>query len=239
MANSHSRKDNVLDIQSITEEIQRLSQSVAWWNKWVIGGMAATAIAASVLVIAQMMVNREAKSLSEAQERFLKLKDEKLSKELSDKGVLIAEANERAANADKKAAEAQLELAKFKAPRTLTDEQRERITRKLKPFLSTTFEVVTYSGEPEPITFSNVIVETLVKAGWVFNPNNSHGHLMGLASGVVVVIGREAGSNAGKAGAALLEALRAEGVAETKLGHDSLQINPTPIAIKIQVAKKP
>jgi hypothetical protein len=85
----------VLDIQSVTDEIQRLSQSVAWWNKWVIGGMAATAIAASVLVIAQMMVNREAKSLSEAQDRLLKLKDEKLSKELSDKGVLIAEANER------------------------------------------------------------------------------------------------------------------------------------------------
>jgi hypothetical protein len=62
---------------------------------------------------------------------------------------------------------------------------------------------------------------------------------MGLASGVVVVIGRGAGSNAGKAGAALLEALRAEGVAETSLEHDSLQINPTPIAIKIQVAKKP
>ena len=85
----------MLDIQSITDEIQRLSQSVAWWNKLVIGGMAATAIAASVLVIAQMMVNREAKSLSEAQDRLLKLKDEKLSKELSDKGVLIAEANER------------------------------------------------------------------------------------------------------------------------------------------------
>lgn len=177
--------------------------------------------------------------MSEAQDRLQKLKDEKLSKELSDKGVLIAEANERAAKADKKAAEAQLELAKFKAPRTLTDEQRERITGKLKPFLGTTFEVVTYPGEPEPATFSNVIAETLVKAGWVFNPNHSHGHLMGLASGVVVVIGREAGSNAGKAGAALLEALRAEGVAETKLGRDSLQINPTPIAIQIQVAKKP
>jgi hypothetical protein len=61
-----------------------------------------------------MIVNREAKSLSEVQDRLLKLKDEKLSKELLDKGVLIAEANERAAKADRKPAEAQLELAKSK-----------------------------------------------------------------------------------------------------------------------------
>ncbi len=49
----------MLDVQSLMNEIQRLSESVAWWNKWVIGGMAATAVAASFLVIAQLMVNTE------------------------------------------------------------------------------------------------------------------------------------------------------------------------------------
>jgi hypothetical protein len=96
----------MLDIQSVTEEIQWLGHSIAWWNRWVIGGMAATALAAAILVIAQLMVNRESKALSDGQDRLLKLKDEKLANELSDKGLLIAQANERAAKADEKAAEA-------------------------------------------------------------------------------------------------------------------------------------
>lgn len=103
----------MLDIQSLTNEIERLNQSVQSWNNWVIGGMAATAIAAFFLVVFQLKVNGESRSLAEAQDRLLKLKDERLTSELSDKDVLIAkamegaaEANERAAKAEERAAEA-------------------------------------------------------------------------------------------------------------------------------------
>lgn len=150
----------------------------------------------------------------------------------------VAQANERAAQAEARAAEANLELAKLKAPRSLSSTQQNRIMEKLKKFSGTTFEVITYPGEPEPVAFSSTIAEILVSAGWRFNPNNSRGSLLGLASGVVVVIGKQAGAQAEETGKALLEALASEGVS-AKLGYDSLQINPVAIAIKIQVGKKP
>lgn len=73
---------------------------------------------------------RESKLLAESQDQLLKLKDDKLAKDLSEKDLLIAEANG-------KAIEAALALERFKAPRILTDAQRERITKKLKLYLGT------------------------------------------------------------------------------------------------------
>ena len=149
-----------------------------------------------------------------------------------------AKAGERAAQAEARAAEANLELAKLKAPRTLSEQQRNRITAKLEPFKGTTFEIVTYPGEPEPVAFSDLIATMLTNAGWVSNPNKASGSLMGLASGVVVVVGKQAGQNAEQAGMVLLNALKSEGVM-AKLAYGSLQVNPIPIAIELQVAKKP
>ena len=160
-----------------------------------------------------------------------KVKEEYLKRDL-------ANTTERAAKAELRAAEANLELAKLKAPRTLTAKQKNRITEKVNKFPGTTFEVITYPGEPEPVAFSNIIADILVQAGWLLNPNHSSGSLLGLASGVIVVVGKQAGAKAEEAGIVLLEALISEGVA-AKLGHESLQINPIKIAIKIQVAKKP
>lgn len=224
------------DIQSLTDEIQRLGQSIVWWNKWVVVGMAATAIAASILVIAQIMVNKESKNLSGAQGKLLKVKDANLAKELSDKGLLIARVNERAAQAEARAAEARLELAKFKAPRTLTDEQQELIAEKLKPFSGTVFEVHTYPNDAEPSGLAKNIEDAVVSAGWHLEA--VRGTLLGVVSGVTVVVSTQARTNAEQAGAALLNALTSEGIA-AKLGHGSLKVNPTVIAIKIAVGKKP
>jgi len=160
-----------------------------------------------------------------------RIKDHRFEKEIAQLNIDAAKANERAA-------EANLELAKLKAPRTVSPEQQSRIIEKLKGFPGTTFEVITYPGEPEPVAFSNVIAGLLERAGWRLNPNNSKGSLLGLASGVVVVIGKQAGASAEEKGKTLLEALVSEGIS-ARLGYDSLQVNPVAIEIAIRVAKKP
>lgn len=148
----------MLNIQSLTGEIQRLSESLAWWNKWgVIVGMAATAIAASWLVIAQLMVINESRAISIAQDELLRIKDEKLARDLSEKDLLIAEAN-------KASAEAKLALERLKLPRSLTAEQRRVLIEAMRRFAGTVFEI---SGrENEALGFGLGLTDALVEAGW-------------------------------------------------------------------------
>lgn len=146
-------------------------------------------------------------------------------------------ATQRTNTLQKATAKINRELAEIKTPRTLSSEQQNRIIEKLKKFPGTTFVMMTYPGQPEAVEFSNAIADTLVRAGWNLNPNKSRGTLLGSASGIVVVVGRQAGAKAEEKGKALLEALASEGIS-AKLGHDSLVINPVAIEIKIQVANK-
>lgn len=208
-----------------------LSLDLDSWNLVMLVSLGVAAIAAVAVVISTTIVIKlQKQEAMDSAEAFAQYK--------VDAGVRIAEASEGAAKANERAAEANLELERLKAPRSLPAEQKTRIRGKLKALSGTTFEVVTYPGEPESVAFSNIIAETLSSAGWVFNPNGSRGSLLGLASGVVVVVGKHAGAKADEAGNVLLEALISEGVS-AKLGHDSLQINPVAIAIQVQVAKKP
>lgn len=55
---------------------------------------------------------------------------------------------------------------------------------------------------------------------------------------MVVVVGKQAGAKAEESGTVLLESITSEGV-DARLGSASLQINPTSIAIQLQVGKKP
>ena len=166
------------------------------------------------------------------------IRDRDLKHELKNKDESIAKANAQGEEAKAEAAKANLELERLRAPRTLSVEQRLRIIEPVKIFHGTTFDVVTYPGDPEPLAFSNVIAETLVRAGWTLNPNhNPPGTLLSLASGVVVVVSNHAGSQARLAGMALLESLKLEGVDARLAYSGGLQINPIMIAIEIQVAK--
>lgn len=214
------------EIQSLTERAESLSQSVDWWNTALIWALVFGAIAAIALVVTTRIGITRAKQLSDVQAELIGAKDRQLAIDLRDKDKKIAEA-------DARAVEAQLELARLTAPRTLSVEQQNRIGEKLKAFHGTTFEVVTYPGEPESVAFSQVIANTLVRAGWALNSDQGHGFLLGLASGVVVVVGKQAGPQAEQAGTTLVESLISEGVA-AKLGSASIVT-----MIKIQVAKKP
>ena len=216
----------MLDIQSLTDEIQRLSQSIAWWNKWVIVGMTATAIAASFLVIAQLMVNKDSKVLSDTQERLIKLKDEKVADELSSKGVLIAKANERAANAEMRAAEANQiaegeRLARVKieerlAPRSLTARQIASLAERLKPYAGISIDILQIGESPEITHFRSLIETPLRKAG--LRPLSStavgSGSFIGVSVGILV----GASDPEKMAAAAILAALNAEGITTQNAG---------------------
>jgi hypothetical protein len=79
----------------------------------------------------------------------------------------LAKLRSDTANADARAAEAKLELAKFKAPRTLNSGQLAHITVALTRFAKTQFDVaVGPMGDPEPDVLGTAISSALTNAGW-------------------------------------------------------------------------
>lgn len=68
-----------------------------------------------------------------------------------------ATANARAAEAEQRSAEATRELAKFRAPRTLTIEQQAAISEKLREFAGTRFDAAVIRSDPETYRILDMI----------------------------------------------------------------------------------
>jgi len=68
------------------------------------------------------------------------------------------------ADAQARAAEANLALAKFKAPRRLSSAQQALFVAKLKPFSGTEYDLS--AKDPEPLDFALDIADVLTTAGW-------------------------------------------------------------------------
>ncbi len=71
-----------------------------------------------------------------------------------------------AAIANARAAEANVALEKFKAPRTLPAEQQRRITEKINRSAGTVFDIGLQTGDPEAEGLLNPIETALKSAGW-------------------------------------------------------------------------
>lgn len=78
----------------------------------------------------------------------------------------IAKANESAKQAEVRAAEANLELARLKAPRTLSPSQQLMIIARLKPFGSMRVDVIIIGDSQEISDLSTLIIGTMQQAGW-------------------------------------------------------------------------
>lgn len=85
-----------------------------------------------------------------------------------------AQANERAANADKgtaeareRAASAELKLEEYRAPRVIDDAQRQRILNAVKPYAGTHFVTGIVPGDLEAANLSVQIEDILIGAGWI------------------------------------------------------------------------
>lgn len=75
-------------------------------------------------------------------------------------------AREGAAKANARAAEADLALAKFRTPRTLTIEQQAVIGEKLRAFAGTRFDAAVIRSDPETYQLLGMIEAPLATAGW-------------------------------------------------------------------------
>jgi hypothetical protein len=130
----------------------------SWENLLVISLAFAGAIALFVGFATWMVVKLQRGEIATSKEEFERYK--------IDAGKETSQLKKDAAEATARALEAQLALEKFKAPRTLTLEQRARIVDKLKQFSGTEYDIAISDSEPEILGLVLTIEVVLSTAGW-------------------------------------------------------------------------
>lgn len=109
---------------------------------------------------------------SKSDERIAELNKDtaRLSSEAESARAAIAGANERAAKAEEKAAEANLALMKYKAPRNLSAEQSEKLIGDLREFGPITYDLA-YPKMMEPGSFLvSQLIKVFTELNWNFVP---------------------------------------------------------------------
>jgi hypothetical protein len=151
-------------------------------------------------------------------------------------------AKKGAAEANARAAEANLELARMKAPRILTAEQQQRLITKINSWAgqSASFNVV---GEQEAVTLMQLIRGNLASAGWTLAPSQMgdieiDGAGVAYGTGVEIQVAPSVarGTKAAGAANALAQALLVEGIAAAATVNPQLKNTD---AINVLVGKKP
>jgi hypothetical protein len=212
------------------------------WNVIMVSFLGLGAIAAVVVgVSTAVIIKLQKQEAADSARAFATYKLEA--------GENIAAANARAAEADQKAAEAKLELEKFKAPRSLDRAQLERITEAMKPFSGFPFD---FSIQPdgETIGLMEQIGGALKSAGLTWEP--WHGRTPGMPAflqpgvpqagmvaftGLMIQIDDSKTPQWGTAIAVLRDRLHAEGIdAEGRRITDGTE---TANAIHIYIGRKP
>ena len=185
--------------------------------------------------------------------RVTEAKDQELARYRAESEVKIAaaktsaaEAEARAADANLAAKQAQLELAKFKEPRTIAPEDQERIIADLKEFTGQKYSVSVFP-DPEALALLLVVDAMLKSAGWVeteFPKRSIKVNTAGITAATSVESGM--GASVGRDDVASAAALRALSYSLRRAGIPCGQgIHPrelqekSPNTILIFVGKKP
>jgi hypothetical protein len=162
----------------------------------------------------------------------------------------IAEANRGAAEAVKVAETERLARVKIEdrlKPRTLNDKQRERIEARLKQYRDTPYELAV-DPTPESVNFLKTIDTILRKSGWAPQPSARKELRMtvklesgsqveeGIFSNVTIMLSQSLVPKYNQAAAALVLALRAEGI---ETNYSLLpESDPSPDNIHVMVGSK-
>jgi len=150
------------------------------------------------------------------------------------------------AEANARALEARVELEKFKAPRTLSTVQRARISKKMKPFVGTLFDVAS-TNDGEPLGLVNAIEDMLGAADWkqkawtslvVITRNGKPSLGLSIETGISVQVEISQQSVLLETAKALAEALVEEGI-EARAEISPVAPNDNHDAIHVVVGKKP
>jgi hypothetical protein len=182
----------------------------SWWNRW--GSAVADALIALGIIGEVLFGRMDGRYQTELRKRS----NDRLAQVEFDNGFLqesAARANERAAEALQKAADADLARVKIEerlAHRTLSNEQFEIVVGRIKEFSGTPVSVVIRAPESIEITLAaNLLIHVVSTAGWrvVTGVRIDRGPLVvGVPIGAI-------GAQPAKAGRALAEALREAGIA--------------------------
>ena len=144
-------------------------------------------------------------------------------------------AKEAAAKANAAASQAQLELVKLKAPRSLTDEQVQHIRARMTAFPAQPFGMITYWRLDEPTAYAKRIGEdALIKAGWHFIQAERFEAIIGVVTGIEVQIADDADAKFKEAAKELVAALAEVDPSATLVSEPAYKT-----LIKIQIGMKP
>jgi hypothetical protein len=136
----------------------------------------------------------------------------------------ISDSNARAKEADARALEAELALARLKAPRTLTDKQLLEISKSIKFFAGQEFELSTVMGGTEPTAFADRIYKALIGGRWKFVNPGGYRNVFG-TNGVTVMYNPGAETRVRDAASSLASALDSHGVKATLAKDESTPAN--------------
>ena len=203
---------------------------------WANVGYIATLVIAAVFTI---VIYQLSKQVTDA-------KDRQLRQYRTESEVNIAAAEARAAEANLVASEAQLELAKLKAPRTVAPEDQVKMIADLKAFTGQKYSAAVFQ-DPEALALLRVLDAMLRSAGWVKVkfPNqsiliNANGISAppSFHSGVIATIGQDDNQSVA-ALLALSDALTRAGIPCRRGMHPTELRDKSPNTILFAVGKKP
>ena len=196
-------------MSSATNNRMSLESSVLFWDAisfWFITGGVILAFVGGVASIMFRRYNRQLVAVTEVQNREEKAANEKA----------IAEANARAADANKIAEQerlARLQLEARLAPRSLSSEQAADLTSKLREFSGTKIDICEYPNDFEVARLTNPIVESLKAAGWTVNGFRPLAPTIRIFSGLAVLLDESKVTEREKhAAQKLTDALQSEGL---------------------------
>lgn len=199
-----------------------LAETISIWSNWALLASLVVGACSTGLVI--WMGN---------------IKESELKLSLSSAHVSAEAAKAEAAIANKIAAEANLELAKFKAPRTLNDEQKKRISEKLKPFSGQKFSGLVASSVFDARSLWESLVSALISADWILSDpkglalgNPPAGVPIDPEVGVTIIVREDLYDELGPQAQALAKALIEEGI-ETKITMFNKSLDHDKIVIEI------
>jgi hypothetical protein len=233
--------DDASEISSLSQAVESLASSVRLWNIAYLLLLALTLIAAAFVVLKNNEHNRAQAKLSRAKDRTLRLELKEKDDQIAITQRQAAEANLRAAGANKIAEEERLARVKLEtrlAPRSLKGESQESVAGAIRQFAPQPFDILWYSDDPDSANLASDLYVTFQRAGWVLDRSNE-GLGLGGSTGVVIEFAPSKEDVLGPACDALASALQKEGIAATTRPRVDEDKEKEPERLRINVGRKP
>lgn len=219
---------NIDQTEALSRRVSELSRQVDFWNRWMLWGLLAGAIAAAWVVITTSLVIVRSKDLATTQGRLDTARDLQAKTDSKNKDLRIAEVTADAGKANERAATLELESLKLRGQlllqgsraNLLSGERRKKFIAAIKLFAGNKADVrysantimvnsaiVTSTPVGDDVTAtSEALLKAMSEAGWVVPSKPLIGSLVG--RGIEVDVSPLATADTKRAASALVAALR-------------------------------